>query len=69
MARRHIDYNDVLHFIEEEEKKGNLFVLRPQEPDDIGRIEKDKNKLDALYRKGYEDARVNYEKMMSYLND
>lgn len=69
MARRHIDYNDVLHYIEEEEKKGNLFVLRPQEPDDIGRIEKDKNKLDALYRKGYEDARVNYEKMMSYLND
>lgn len=67
MAKRHIAYNDVLHFIEEEEKEGRIFVLRPQEPDDIGRIEKDVSKLEALYQKGYQDALKNYDNMMSYL--
>lgn len=68
MAKRHITYNDTMQFLEKEEKEGRIFVLRPQEPDDIGRLEKDITKLEALYQKGYEDAKANYDKMMSYLN-
>lgn len=66
METRHTDYNETMRFIEEQEKAGNLLVLRPQEPDDIGRIEKDRAKLEALYQKGYDDAATNYEKMMTF---
>ena len=66
METRHTDYNETMAFIEEQEKAGKIFVLRPQEPDDIKRIEKDKDKLEKLYQKGYDDAKANYEKMMAF---
>lgn len=67
MANRHIMYNDTLEFLAREEEEGRAFILRPQEPAGIGRIEKDRAKLEALYRTGYEDAKNKYEKIMQFL--
>lgn len=67
MANRHNMYNDTLAFIEEEEKAGRVFVIRPQTDMGVGRIEKDRAKLEALYRTGYEDAGKCYDSMMAYL--
>lgn len=67
MEHRHERYNRTLDFVEKEEKRGNVFVIRPQYPSKVGRIEKKAERLYALYRQGYRDAEKNYEKMIAYL--
>lgn len=68
MADRHIRYNETLDFIRKEEQRGTLFVIRPTGTVTVGRIEKDKNKLKALYLMGLEDGRNCVEDMKSYLS-
>ena len=68
MADRHNAYNDTLRFIEGQKAHGRAFVIRPKEANDIGRIEKDRKKLEKLYELGYEDAKACYEDMMKFLN-
>ena len=69
MKNRHIQYNNTLDFLEEQVVSGKAFVIRPKVKSDVGRIEKDADKLKILYQQGYEDAKVNYEKLLSYLNN
>lgn len=64
---RHARYNETLQFLDGEEKAGRAFVIRPRKPNDIGRIEKDREKLEELYRLGYQDAKKSYEKLMEFL--
>ncbi|MBO5093137.1 MAG: patatin family protein [Lachnospiraceae bacterium] len=68
MKNRHISYNKTLDYLEEQEKQGKVFVIRPQKESGIGRIEKDKEKLKALYEQGYREAQEQYEAMLAYLN-
>lgn len=67
MAERHERYNDCVRSIEEQQEKGRVFVLRPRSRSDVRRIEKDRDKLIALYNEGYQDAQENYERMLEYL--
>lgn len=67
MANRHHMYHDTLAFLEEEEAEGRVFVIRPQVAGDVGRIEKNRAKLEALYQIGYEDAKNCYERLMAFL--
>lgn len=53
---RYLNYNETLDFIEKEEEKGNLFVIRPSAPLKISRIEKDKEILTEVYEIGYREA-------------
>ena len=53
LAMRNAIYNRTLDFIEEKEEKGELLVLRPKRPLEVDRMEKDTEKLTALYREGY----------------
>ena len=69
MANRHINYNNSLDKIKEEEEKGNVFVIRPSESLDITRLEKNKYKLEALYNLGYNDAKKAYEKLLNFISD
>lgn len=46
-------YNETLDLIEKEEAAGRAFVIAPMGPLDIGRTEKDRNKLKAAYQEGY----------------
>lgn len=68
MANRHISYNETTRFIEEEEKAGRIFVIRPQVPTNIGRLEKNREKIENIYKMGYEDAKKSYENLINYLN-
>lgn len=67
LKNRYLVYNETLEFIFEEEKKGNIFVIAPSEPLDLGRVEKSRDKLIAAYNVGYNQAEKQYEEMMKYL--
>lgn len=67
VKKRHIIYNRTLEFIDKHEKAGHIFVIRPQKKVEIGRLEKNKEKLSALYECGYEAARICYNDMIAYL--
>lgn len=67
MANRHIVYNEQLAYIDSQEKAGRAFVIRPKTASDVGRIEKNQEKLHALYRQGYEEAARCYEELLEFL--
>ena len=67
MADRYIVYNEILDFIKELENNGDAFVIRPKKPVNIGRTEKNREKLEALYNDGYNDAKDCYEELLKYL--
>lgn len=69
MANRHINYNNSLDKIKEEEEKGNVFVIRPSESLDITRLEKNKDKLEALYNLGYNDAKKACDKLLNFISN
>ncbi len=60
-------YNDTLDFILEQEKEGKVFVIRPQKPVQIRRMEKNVERLTALYTQGYEDGKRVYDLLMNWL--
>lgn len=61
-------YNETLEFIEREEEKGNIFVIRPETALTLGRIEKNREKLEETYKKGYVVAKKIYKDLIEYLN-
>ena len=62
IANRNAIYNHTLDCIEEMEERGEITVIRPEKPLVVDRIEKDGNKLRALYDEGYELAsRIKFE--------
>lgn len=67
MRGRHIAYNSTVQYIEEQREQGKVFVIRPKHKSDVGRVEKDKEKLTALYKEGYEDAANCYLELLEYL--
>lgn len=56
MEDRHLRYNDTLDLLNEEERKGNVLIIRPKKPVNISRLEKNVEKLQALYDEGYADT-------------
>lgn len=54
LSNRNSLYNSQLDLIDKLEEEGSAFVIRPQKPIIVDRIEKDVNKLTALYEEGYE---------------
>lgn len=69
MANRHIEYNETLSYIEEQERSGKLLVIRPDQPLDIGRAEKDPEELKRVYEIGRRVAAQNLEKIQHYLSE
>ncbi len=57
LASRNAQYNRTMEMIERlEEEEGSLTVIRPVHPIEVDRMEKDTDKLRALYQEGYELA-------------
>lgn len=67
MAKRHTSYNDTLKYMERLEQEGRAFIIRPSEKSDVGRIERDKEKMLKLYDLGYKDAQNKYQALLNYL--
>ncbi|MCT4626485.1 patatin family protein [Halodesulfovibrio sp.] len=53
LARRHQEYNDLMATLEAMEKRGEIFVIRPESTLGIGRVCRNQRKLYALYDSGY----------------
>lgn len=69
MKNRHNAYNETLDFIEDEVRKGTAFLIQPKVKSDVGRIEKNRDKLKALYEEGYAEASACYEDLIRFLED
>lgn len=67
MKNRHIRYNETLDTLIRLEKEGRIFVIRPKKQVEVGRLEKDAEKMKALYDCGYKDAEECYEQLVEYL--
>lgn len=46
-------YNTQLEYVEKLEEEGRVFCIRPERPLEVGRIEKNTDRLEALYEEGY----------------
>lgn len=58
---RNMMYNRQIYLVEELESKGEVVVIRPERPIEVGRMERDTSKLLALYNEGYDIAsRINF---------
>lgn len=66
---RHIRYNHAIELVEQERKAGRAYVIQPEKPVGIGRLEKNKEKLTALYNQGYSDGRKHYKALMNFLKE
>lgn len=56
-------YNKEIELVEQMEKEGSVAVLRPIKPIEVGRMERDTEKILALYNEGYDlAAQIEFEK-------
>ena len=69
MARRHEMYNETLDYIWNEEKKGNVFVLCPDEKLPIKRTEHDKKVLKDVYDLGRAAIDRRLEDLKGFLSE
>lgn len=68
IENRHIVYNQQLEFLEEQEKLGNVIIIRPSEKPTASRTEKDKEKILETYNLGKKDALSVLKKIIEYTN-
>lgn len=66
ILRRPYIYNKQMERIEQLEKQGEIFVLRPKIRT-IGRMEKDYDRLTSFYEHGYVQMKEEYERLLEYL--
>ena len=68
MKERHNTYNETMEYIRCLEKEGKVFVIQPKNKSDVGRLERDEEKMQDLYDNGYEDAKECFYSLMEFLN-
>jgi len=68
MENRYKHYNDTLDLLDKLEREGKCFIIRPSIPLEVSRFERDKNKLEAIYNRGYEDAKALADDLIKFLN-
>ena len=49
---RHKEYNEVLNYIDKRVEEGKAFVIQPKTKLNVGRLEKNKSKLEEAYNEG-----------------
>lgn len=64
---RYRAYNEALDEIEARETGGEIFVIRPERPLDVGRAERNKDKLYLVYDYGYDAAKAKFDDLLRYL--
>lgn len=68
MEERHLVYNETLEYIEEQERAGNVYVISPEAPLEIGKVEKDPDKLEEIYRIGRMAGLKHVEEIKKFLD-
>lgn len=60
-------YNRMQDEIERLEEEGRIFVIRPPKPVTVGRLERDKRKLESLYQEGRAEGEREFARLVKYL--
>lgn len=60
-------YNKLQDEIIDLEKEGKIFIIRPEKEVIVSRLEKDKEKLENLYKEGIAEAEKNLDALKEYL--
>ncbi|MEG9532337.1 patatin-like phospholipase family protein [Mannheimia indoligenes] len=66
-ANRYSEYNQAVEQVIQLNEKQQIFVIRPSKTLKIGRLEKDVNKIQAMYDLGVEDAKNALTGLKAYL--
>jgi predicted patatin/cPLA2 family phospholipase len=69
LTKRHHHYNETLTYIEQQQKNGNAFIIRPSETLKVGSIERKTDKLTELYELGLRDAEAVFEQLQNWLKN
>ena len=64
----YINYNKTLDLIKKYENEGKIIVLRPSKKIKMQRVEKNLNKLQAIYDVGVKDCNDNLSRIKEYIN-
>lgn len=68
LLQRHTAYNEAVETLREWEQEGKAFVIRPSQKIEIGRIEKNPDKLQEVYDLGLRDGAKCLTELREYLN-
>ena len=64
--RRSFEYNKKMNYLDQLEKRGEIFILRPQVKP-VSRLERNKETLHAFYEHGYKYTERKFDDLMEYL--
>ncbi len=64
--RRSFEYNKTMNYLDQLEKKGKVFVIRPQVKP-VSRLERNRETLHAFYEHGYKLMERKQDALMEYL--
>ena len=64
--RRSFEYNKTMNYLDQLEKRGEIFILRPQVKP-VSRLERNKETLHAFYEHGYKYRERKFDDLMEYL--
>lgn len=67
LEQRHTNYNNCVSMLRQKERAGQIFTITPSQPLDIGRLEKDPEKVQAIYDIGRKDALNAVESLKAWL--
>lgn len=67
LLKRHETYNRSVARLRELEERGKVFVIRPSEPIEIGRVESDPKKLQQVYELGLKDGAAAADRLAEFL--
>ena len=67
IENRYKNYNDTLDYIERLEEEGKAFVIRPSQKIEVGRMEKNPERLRKLLKNGYDDINENSQELDKFL--
>ncbi|HLS34991.1 MAG TPA: patatin family protein [Bacillota bacterium] len=67
LVARYKHYNETLQYISKQEDQGKVFVIRPSKTLPVGRMERKKERLEELYKLGWNDTKEQFDKLKKFL--
>ncbi|WP_182199891.1 patatin-like phospholipase family protein [Paraliobacillus salinarum] len=69
LEQRHEKYNQTIENLENMEKNGEVFIIQPEQPLKVSRVERNKDKLHHLYMDGYRQAEQISDALLNFINE
>lgn len=67
IKNRYQKYNETLEYLNEQQEKGSVFILRPGQKLKVGRMERNQEKLSSLFEQGYMDAKNSFDNLKVWI--